>query len=640
MPRRSRYLIPADTPHRGELTAALAVAALLAHLLFAQLTLALTAAFWVISRISRWRPQWLAVPAVSGLLWALAIGPGRAAAGFAAGPGQVAAYLAGTAGHPGHLLHLSRAFAGLSHWLPRQLPFALIASAAEAAAAWWLSWLHSGEPDLRSCRPGLIVAARRRYTTAALASGGVVTRDGGCIGLDETTGRRAAISWQEAERGVLCAGPDGIALAETGFQLACAAIRRRKAVIAIDLTGSPRVAESAAAVCAAVQAPLSCYGEPGRGWYDPGQESDGPLPAGTGPGCYEPFHVGDPARAASLVMAMIDWTGVSDQHRRTCAGYLTDVFAVIAAAPAGQRLPVLDDAVRLLQPAALRSRAARIPAYHPRRDVLADRADVSASLLEADLAAVSAITAQLPPLRGSALGHWLRPARPARPAAWAGPAASVIGADGATGAGRAEAAAPRGTGAELVIGLGQAVRERAVVLFSLDRSVHGRSASMIARLATADLMAVLADLQGMAARCDSLIWINGCEVLEPRQAAALVRLGSGTGAAVLLTTTSAPAAAGLAAQAEVLMIRGPADPALAECFAGLAGSVPAAGTDGSQQGPAGLTTTAPFRMQDSDRLCAQSLQHRRPDALALLVRGPQQRLQPSCRAVPSAGGPA
>src|SRR5216683_3759832 len=109
MPRRSRSLRTRNAPRRGELVGALAVALLLAHLLFAQLTLALTVAFWATGKISRWRPQWLAIPAAAGLVWALALGPGRAGAGFAAGPGQVAAYLAGAAASPDRLLHLSPA---------------------------------------------------------------------------------------------------------------------------------------------------------------------------------------------------------------------------------------------------------------------------------------------------------------------------------------------------------------------------------------------------------------------------------------------------------------------------------------------------------------------------------------------------
>ena len=77
-PRPGRYLIPGETPRRGEIVAACAVLGLLVHLLFAQLTLILAIIFHATGRMSRWRPQWLAGPAVLGALWALAEGPGRA----------------------------------------------------------------------------------------------------------------------------------------------------------------------------------------------------------------------------------------------------------------------------------------------------------------------------------------------------------------------------------------------------------------------------------------------------------------------------------------------------------------------------------------------------------------------------------
>src|SRR5450755_3939316 len=94
-PRRGRYLIPIGTPHRGELVAALATAAVLAHLVLAQVTLVLVIAFHATGRIGRWRPHWLLVPAAAGLVWALAIGPASAAARFAAGPRRVLGYFAG-----------------------------------------------------------------------------------------------------------------------------------------------------------------------------------------------------------------------------------------------------------------------------------------------------------------------------------------------------------------------------------------------------------------------------------------------------------------------------------------------------------------------------------------------------------------
>lgn len=118
---------PRDNPRRGEILAALALGWIAAHLLVAQLTLLLAAAFGLIGRASRWRQAWLAVPAVTGLIWVLAIGPRAALAGFTAGPRQVLGYLATAAGHPVRLLHLVHAYAGLAGWLPRQAPLALLA---------------------------------------------------------------------------------------------------------------------------------------------------------------------------------------------------------------------------------------------------------------------------------------------------------------------------------------------------------------------------------------------------------------------------------------------------------------------------------------------------------------------------------
>jgi hypothetical protein len=372
----------------------------------------------------------------------------------------------------------------------------------------------------------------------------VVSRDGCRLGVDVTTGRSAAISWPEAEGGVLCAGPaadTGLATlaltltteTQSGFRLAHAAIRRRKAVIVIDLSGSAHLAGSLAAACAEPGAPLSCFG-----------------PAG--PGCYEPLRGGDPARAAALVMAMLDWSETGDQQRRSCAAYLTDALAVQAVAPRDRRMPVLDDLVRLLTPAGLRARAALLPAYHPRRDVLADRAAVSADLLDADPATVAAPVTQLPELRSSALGQWLQPAPP--------------------GAAR--------------ISLGQTVRERGVTLFSLDPGGHGRAARMIAALAAADLMNVCAELAAMSVPGDGLVWISGCEVLGQPTLAELIARGRVAGMAMVLGTASAPVAERLAAEVNVLVASGPVDPALAAQFAG-------AGPDVTGPGVAGGSAIAP-----------------------------------------------
>src|ERR1700733_2488430 len=135
---RPPEVAPRDAPHHGELIAVIALVLLLAHLLLAQLALLLAAAMYVIDRVSRWRPEWLAVPAGAGLGWVLAIGPSPAVTDFTAGPRHVLGYLGGIGGHPGHLLHLSDAYAGLAHWLPEQFPLALILAAAEALGLSWL----------------------------------------------------------------------------------------------------------------------------------------------------------------------------------------------------------------------------------------------------------------------------------------------------------------------------------------------------------------------------------------------------------------------------------------------------------------------------------------------------------------------
>jgi hypothetical protein len=593
LPRSSRYLVPRDTPHYGQLAAALAVAVLVVHLLLAQLTLLLAAGMYAAGTLTRWRPQWLVAPAGLGVIWTLAIGPSQAGSGLAAGPRLVLSYLGGIGGHPGHLLSPQGAFAGMQHWLPEQFPLALILAAAEAALLTWLWRRLRGGGEYR---PGLIVAARGWLTTATLRSGGLVTRDGAMLGVDVYSGRPAAISWPEAEGGVLCAGADArgsAAQAQDGFSLAWAAIRRRKPVIVIDLTGAAALAQSLASACLEPGAPFSHFSD-------------------HGPGCYEPLRGGDPARAASLISAMIDWSGVTDQHRRSFSAYLTDALAVQAAVPGDLRLPVLDDLARLLTPDGLRERAALIPAYHPRREVLADRAAVSASLLQADPATAAAPAEQLDALRASALGRWLR-------------------------------TEPHGSGRTdpVRISLGQTVRERGVTLFSLDRAAHGSAARMIAGLAVADLMAVGAELEDMSVPGDGLAWVNGCEGLG-RQAqeeliAQLIARGRAAGMAVVVSTTAASAGT-LVAGAGVLVAHWPVDPDLVDRFGGTAAS-------GSQAQGSG-SVLQPGRTQGA---AAGGILATLPDGrplpgsgeFALVVArsgGAQARVLPHCRPVRDRAG--
>jgi hypothetical protein len=527
VPRAGRYLIPGDTPRRRELIAACAVIGLLVHLLFAQLTLVLAVVFHLVTRASRWRPQWLAVPAGIGVIWALAAGLGGAWAGFTAGPGHIASYLGGAFGHPARILHLATAYTGSGHWLPRQLPLALVAASAEAAVAAWLNWLHTDEWKFPPYRPGLLTFGRRVYLTRFISSGGVVTRDGACLGLDATTGWQTALSWAEVAGGMLCAGSPGSGTTTTSFQVVHAAIRRRKPVIAVDLDASASLAQSFGSVCAATRTPLHTFPPAGEHLY------------------YDPLRSGEPARRTSLVMGMIDWTGTPDNYRRSCAAYLTDLFAVLDAAPGDPATSMLDEIVHLLGPAALQARMGQVPSYHPRRQALAERVRVSASLIEADPRTTTTLIEQLNELRSSALGRWLVP----------GPG-------------------PR-------LDLGRVVRDRTVVLFSLDKSLHGRAAATMAGLVIHDVLAVCAELRRIGVPGDGLVWLDQCGGVATATLAELVGRGAAAGLPALLTTTAAGRAQALAQQVNVLLVHRLTDPAVAERFAGFTGEklAPASGAD-------------------------------------------------------------
>ncbi len=251
-PRRAGHAGPAGSSRRGELAAGLATAAVVAELLLAQLSLVLTACLVAIGRLTRWRPQWLALPAAAGLAWTLAVGPARAAAGFAGWPHRLIAYLATAASRPGpaatsaarlarplrQLPHHASFLVLLGQWLPRQLPIAMVAASAQAAVVLWLGWRRHDQPSQAAWRPGVIAALRVRRNSAVLAAGHTVTRDGCALGLEAGTGRLAGFGWAVASQGVLLTGQDEQALGRLALAAVSAAMRLRKTVLVIDLARS------------------------------------------------------------------------------------------------------------------------------------------------------------------------------------------------------------------------------------------------------------------------------------------------------------------------------------------------------------------------------------------------------------------
>jgi hypothetical protein len=107
------------------------------------------------------------------------------------------------------------------------------------------------------------------------------------------------------------------------------------------------------------------------------------------------------------------------------------------------------------------------------------------------------------------------------------------------------------------------IRERAVAFFPLDQSRHGRSARMIANLVALDTAAVFAETRRLGTGGDGLAWFGGADAIAAPALAPLISTGAQTGLATVLSTGSAQAAGRLAALANVLLIRGPADTSLA-----------------------------------------------------------------------------
>ena len=599
MPRRARYLIPRGLPRRDEILAVCVVLAVLAHVLFAQLTIILAVVFYLITKMTRWRLSWLAVPAAAGLAWTAAAGPRAAAAGFAAGPAQIADYL-GASGHQAdHLLHFTAAFTGIGTWLPRQLPLAIVAGAAEAALAGWLSWLHTDEWNLPPARPGLIVAARRAATVRAIRAGGVVTRDGGCLGVVPGSGARITLSWAEAAEGVSVCGSAGPDVLSTSFQLIHAAVRRRKPVLAVDHTCDQGLTGRLAAVCAAAGAPLLVFGAA------QGQRA-GAAAAWAQMACYEPFRHGDPGRRAAMVTAMLSWDGPGRQYRRSCLAYLEDVFELLDAAPGDPRVPVLDDVIHLLNPVAMRARMEYVPAVYPRRDVLAERTRVSMSLISAEPATTAELRRQLQELRASPLGRWLRPSA-------GGPAADID--------------------------LGRAVAERAVVLFRLggpDPSSPPESSAMLTRLVCQDLLAAGAALNGIGVDGDGIVWLSECGSLPRHAVTDMIARGAASGLPVLAATTSSQVAADLADLVNVVVAYRMNDAAAARRLSEVTGAAAPAGPGrppepgaiadpGVQAGPAPEADAAGLSaLRDGEFLLAvKDLRRLVPRGLPVPARVPQ-----------------
>ena len=298
-----------------------------AGVLFAPLTLIIAALFHAVSRVSRWRPLWLGVPAACGMVWLLAVGPHAAATGYGRGPAATASALSRIFTGPAAV---SRAVGAVYTGGSGQLPLALILGAGVAVLAWWVRWMHTDEWNVPAPRPGLLHAGRRRRTVASLRGGRVLTRDGARLGVDEATGGPAVLSWRDAGGGVLLTGA-------AGLRLTHAAIRRRKPVIVVDLAGDAGLPGALAGICASVRAPLHVFGAADGPRYEPRTRPDadqhaallavpwGPRP---GPGAGERVSLGEVVRQRAVALFTLAATGRKDVAEVIAGLVAADVAAL------------------------------------------------------------------------------------------------------------------------------------------------------------------------------------------------------------------------------------------------------------------------------------------------------------------------
>jgi len=486
-----------------ELAAAGAAAAVLLELALAQLTLLLTIAFVIAGRLTRWRPTWLAWPAVVGLSLFVARSPGVAVAGYLAFARHLVQVFAGSGHALAHLGRVETVLGGWRRWLPAQLPVALLVSSAQAG----LFARRRGQAG--TYRPGALAAARRTYLTMSLRRGEVATGNGVCVGVVPATGRRAEITWREAECGVLVTGTSAAAVTGTGRDLASAAIQHRKAMLVVDLAGctDDLTAASVAAACTASRAPLQRLGA----------------------ACYDPLSGLPPTRAAGMAMAMLDWTGVRAGARSLCAGYLACAFEVIAASgPGGMHGGMVSDLAALTRPGALTHRLHHEHVAIRNRDALISSAAEWATRLDNDSSARAALAAaadQLAGLASSEVARWL---------------------------------VQQGSAGGEPVSLARALAERQVVLACLNPRRLGPPGAMVARLAVADLIWLLARRRDSGSPADCLVWIDGCEAIGRDLLSELLALGQATGTSVVLGATEGAAADDLAGLVNVVVSTGSA----------------------------------------------------------------------------------
>ena len=165
------------------------------------------------------------------------------------------------------------------------------------------------------------------------------------------------------------------------------------------------------------------------------------------------------------------------------------------------------------------------------------------------------------------------------------------------------------------------------MLFSLGSPGHASAAARLAWLIGQDILATDRDLQEIGVDGDGLAWFDHCEGLPQHTLRDLISHGTEAGLPVMLTTTSARAAAGLAAQVNALVIHRIPDPDSAEQFAA---------QTGKRLVPGAWAAPGDPELTPVSQVPASALQELGRGRFTLVVRLPVGRLVTTARTVPAA----
>lgn len=300
------------------------------------------------------------------------------------------------------------------------------------------------------------------------------------LGVEPTTGERIVIDDTSLGGHVLIPGASGSGKTTTALRILHGAIRNGYPVVTVDLKASDDVA-------ATLEAYAKRYGRPFYRW------------SLTGPTYYDPLASGDPSRRRDLLLGTMAFT--EPLYRDIAANYLQVAFAAMdAVAPLDPNRSALADLISLLSMSALKDRVENfsdeIPQLHAQVTQLVTETDAT------QRSGVRGLAVRLAKLMNSIAGEWL-------------------------------SSPPEGGP---LLDLRSALREGAVVCFSLDASNYEEIASTVASLIIQDLKTLSAEMRAAGNDTPAIVFVDEFAAIESVNIIGLLNKARDAAMPVILAT--------------------------------------------------------------------------------------------------------